>query len=236
MLPERKADYGAAVDVGKNRWTLVLCEAYEARDDHPQFRVALAEEFQTANPEDAWRDIATAVRRYDVRRCVVDQYAAGESAAIARRYDLDLTEKPWSASNRLEAFTNLATLLHSDRLELAPERTMLRDLRSVKKRATQAGYTIVLPQTSDGRHCDFAPALAASLQAAADGCKAIDLAAWCAVNRSMPADVSERVGIGGVRREGDYDRHNPLRDARLKRWHEDGTIERLREQFGEGDE
>jgi hypothetical protein len=34
------------------------------------------------------------------------------------------------------------------------------DLRSVKKRVTQNAVSIVLPRTSDGRHADYAPAVA----------------------------------------------------------------------------
>lgn len=178
LLPEKRAFYGAAVDVGKGRWTLVVTEAFEAKDDLPAFKVALAREFITQSPDTAWKDIAAACARYGIRRCVVDQYAAAESGVIAKRQGLTLEERAWTGPNRLEAFTNLATLLHSDRIELSPERMLQRDLRAVKKRATQQGYTIVLPQTSDGRHCDFAPALAASIQASAQRCNTIDLSRW----------------------------------------------------------
>ena len=34
------------------------------------------------------------------------------------------------------------------------------DLLAVRKRATSRAVTIVLPKTPDGRHCDYAPALA----------------------------------------------------------------------------
>src|SRR5262249_4538313 len=86
-----------------------------------------------------------------------------------------LVEKPWTPVNRLECFTDLATILHSGRLELSPERTLRRDLLVVKKRTTQQGYTIHLPHSSDGRHADFAPALAAAVPEAATAHNASDM-------------------------------------------------------------
>src|SRR5690606_13108124 len=110
------------------------------------------------------RSVAEACRSYGLRRAVTDQYSAGASLALARQYGLELSSIAWTQTSKLEAFLNLQTLLHSDRIELSPERTLRRDLLSVKKRTTQTGYTIVLPRTSDGRHCDYAPALAAALR------------------------------------------------------------------------
>lgn len=181
-LPDSESDSGAAVDVGRGRWTLAIVEAFEATDDHQAFKVALAREIVTQSPDAAWKEIASLCQRYGLERASVDQYAAAESRAIAKRYGLDLVERPWTAASRLEAFTNLATLMHSDRIELPPERTLQRDLRSVKKRATQQGYTIVLPQTSDGRHCDFAPTLAAAVKAAADRAGAVDVEMFIEMN------------------------------------------------------
>jgi hypothetical protein len=171
LPPESGATYAAAVDVGKGRWSLVIVEGYTAKDDRlPYYRVALAQEV-LGGPAAAWASVAATCRRYGLTSASVDQYAASESATIAEPHGLKLQERAWNASNRLEAFTDLATLIHSDRIELAPERTLIRDLMSVKKRTTQAGETIYLPHTSDGRHCDFAPALAAAVRAARHRCR-----------------------------------------------------------------
>ena len=40
---------------------------------------------------------------------------------------------------------------------------LLMDLRRVRRRTTQAGVTIDLVSTPDGRHCDYAPALALAI-------------------------------------------------------------------------
>lgn len=165
VAPEDGGLYGAAIDVGRGRWTLVITEVFTAEDNLTSFRVVLAREVVSLSPDAAWREIAETCGPYGVKAASVDQYAAPESASIAARHGLRLLEVPWTPALRLEAFSDLATLAHSDRIEFAPDRLMQRDMRAVRKRATQNGYTIVLPQTSDGRHCDFAPALAASLRA-----------------------------------------------------------------------
>ncbi|MFZ5891278.1 MAG: hypothetical protein ACOY0T_09530 [Myxococcota bacterium] len=175
----RSADaaYAAAVDVGKGRWTLVIIEtpkakgvrmAYQAKEP-ATFKVALAREFLSSDPEHAWADVARACRAYGIETAVVDQYAANESAAIAKRHGLKLRERAWTASNRLEAFTDAATLVHTGRVEHPPERTYRKDVLGVRKRTTQQGYSIHLPTTSDGRHSDFAPAFVAALEAANKG-------------------------------------------------------------------
>jgi hypothetical protein len=168
------AAYAAAVDVGENRLTLVIVEAYEAPrepDDDGDvellaFRVALAFEARGGTPDTRWQEIAERCKRYDLGLASVDQYAASANAVLAQRCGLHLAVTPWGAANRLEAFTNVATLLHGGRLELPPLREFRSDLLAVKKRTTQSGVTIVLPTTRDGRHCDFAPALAAAIRTA----------------------------------------------------------------------
>lgn len=195
LLPEKNADYGAACDVGRGRWTLVITEAYEGVDDHPQFRVALATEILAGDPKVAWQQIAQECLRYGVTQCLVDQYAGPESISIASDYGLKCEERKWTEQTKLAAFTDLATLLHSDRLELAPEKTLLRDLRSIKKRTTQNGFSIHLPTTSDSRHTDFGPALAHAIQAATETCGKIDLSTWDASLGFHGRTMAEKLGF-----------------------------------------
>lgn len=166
LVPVADMAYGAHVDVGKRRLTLVIVEGYVGRETNlPQYRVALAREFPAPDKSAGWALVARECKRFNIGAVTVDQYAGSETIAIARGFGITCHERPWNEANRLEAFLNLETLVNADRLELAPERMLRRDLLSVKKRARQAGgYQIRLPHTSDGRHCDFAPALAASVR------------------------------------------------------------------------
>lgn len=171
--------YGCAIDPsegseGGNPWTLVVVQAEsiqpgEDEQRRSRYRVVVAREWRGQRPEQCWKEIAQICRTYGIRSVQSDQYAASANADIARRFGLNLVKVPWTAANKLDAFKNLATLIHQDLVELSPHRVFINDLMSVRRRITQAGETIVLPSTSDGRHCDFAPALARAIQCADQG-------------------------------------------------------------------
>lgn len=170
LPPERGGRYAAAVDPAEghakgNAWTLVIVKK-EPAGAEKEFRVALAREWRGLRPDACWEQIAAVCARYGLRRARTDQYAASANADLAKRYGLSLDIRATTAGSKLEDFTNLATLIHTDCIELPPDRQFRSDLLTIRKRTTQAGHTIVLPKTSDGRHCDFAPALAAAVRGA----------------------------------------------------------------------
>ncbi len=174
LEPQRFAHYAAAVDLsgggaGANASTLVIVERIEERrgDEKkgPRFRVALAREWRGSRPDSYLSEMAEVCRRYGVRRATTDQYAASANADLARRHGLYLDVVPTTAGSKVQDFTNCATLLHADAIELSPDPTLQRDLLSVKRRTTQQGVAIILPRTSDGRHADYAPALTAAIRA-----------------------------------------------------------------------
>lgn len=173
----RERSYVAAIDPSEgtakgNAWTLIVLEVrFVRRDDEDGTRrrvalarVAVAQEFRGLSPAAALREIASICSTYRLDAAMTDQYAGSALADLAKRFGLRLRVIPTTAPSKLEMFTTLATMLDTERLELAPAKQLRADLLSVKKRATQSGYTIVLPRTADGRHCDFAPALALAAQ------------------------------------------------------------------------
>lgn len=176
-LPRRREGaYFAAVDpseggAGGNGFALAIVEletpiSPETGEPEPRFRVALVREWRGLTPRECWREVADACRIYGITTARTDQYAAAANADLARLSGLHLTVDRTTATSKLEDFTNLATLIHAARVELSPDPVLRRDLLSVKKRVTQAGTSIVLPKTGDGRHADYAPALAAAIKAA----------------------------------------------------------------------
>jgi hypothetical protein len=135
---------------------------------YPRFyRVVLVREWRGLTPSQCWREIAKVCHGYGITRAVTDQYAASANADLAKIHGLRLSVDKATGASKLEDWTDLATLLHSDQIELSPDPTLKRDLLSVKRRVTTSGATIVLPRTSDGRHCDTAAALCAALKHAA---------------------------------------------------------------------
>lgn len=180
LVPEQDARYAAAVDLAEgsksgNAVTLVIVEAFAAEDELAFYKVALAREWRGLSPDRYWAEIAECCGRYGIQSVDGDQYAASANQDIAQRHGIALSITPTTQRTKLEDFTNLATLIHSDRVELPPDKTVRRDLLGVRKRTTQTGHTIVLPRTSDGRHCDFAPALAAAVRSATWLCNLEDL-------------------------------------------------------------
>lgn len=175
LPPDRRGGYVAAVDPSEgaargNGFTLLLVQrvAGERGPDGaqlaPSFRVVVAREFRGARPDDCWREIAHVCHAYGLQSAVTDQYAAAANADLAKRHGLRLTIDKTTAASKLEDFTNLATLIHSGRIELAPVAQLTADLLSIRKRTTQSGTAIVLPRTGDGRHADYAPALVAAIK------------------------------------------------------------------------
>ena len=188
LAPERGAEYHAAVDPsegtsGGNGWALAIVQRMvEARapthwfeqrtSEAPEqqgarFRVMLVREWRGLSPAACWREIAAICLAFGIRRARTDQYAASANVDLARMHGLQLEVDKASAASKLSDYTDLATLMHGDRIELSPDPVLRRDLLNIKRRVTQGASTIVLPRTGDGRHCDLASALCAAIKSAA---------------------------------------------------------------------
>lgn len=173
---EPGARYCAAVDpseggASQNGFTLVIVQYIPppTASERGKFRVAFSQDFRGLPPESTWAEISACCRRFELKSAATDAYAASANLALARRYGLTLIVDKATPSSKLEDYTNFAVLVHSDGIEFAPDRAMRRDLIRIKRRATQNGSTIILPRTSDGRHCDFASALVAAVKHGATG-------------------------------------------------------------------
>jgi hypothetical protein len=185
LPPDFDGSFYAAVDpseglAGGNGFSLCIVERFtptpattlwgqtwnQHTDGRQKFRVALVREWRGYRPGQCWQEIAKVCRLYRIGTAVTDQYAAAANADLARHYGLDLRVDRATADSKLADFTDLATLLHEDRIELSPDPVLSRDLLSVKRRVTQGTAKIVLPRTGDGRHADYASALCAAIKRA----------------------------------------------------------------------
>jgi len=164
--------YAAAIDPSDgesrgNPWTLVVLRIVaEQRGGKllPRAIVAYANEWRGTRPDKCLQEIAAVCKSYQLTSAATDQYASASNRDLARRHGLALEVDQSTQAKKVESYTNLATFVHTERIELPAHKVLIRDLRAVKKRVTQGGYAIVLPKTTDGRHCDFAPALAGALK------------------------------------------------------------------------
>lgn len=108
------------------------------------------------SPRAVFRDlIAPTCLAYGITSVDTDQYYVDALQDIAREFGLVLVQTPLTEREKTERYLGIRTKLEEGEIEI-PE-AVQEDLQRVKKRVTQAGVKIVLPVTSDERHCDYAP-------------------------------------------------------------------------------
>lgn len=163
VLPYEKGhEYAAAIDPATrgNAWTLVIATR---RGDRK--RVALCREWigsptRPLKPRDVLAEVAEICRGYGLDWAYTDQWAADALQDLAGLEGMDLLIEDWTSRGKVQAFASLQAEMAQGLVEIPPGSRLKKDLNLVKKKATQAGVAIELPKTPDGRHCDFAPALA----------------------------------------------------------------------------
>lgn len=210
LSPERGARYVAGADLSGggargNASTLVILRRVrrEVQADEGGaelrwfFAVALAREWRGTRPDDCLREMADVCDSYGLGLVHCDAYAGPQNVDLARRYRLFLETEQLSQQAKVDAYTDLATVVHTDRLEFSPHPILTRDVLSIRRRLTQSGVAIHLPVTSDGRHADFAPALVLAIKHA-NAAVGYDGAMWRTDNRQPLRRMStcEQGGFG----------------------------------------
>lgn len=158
--------YVVAIDPAtrSNAWTLVIGH----REHGPRgvrTVVDVARQWQGSSavpldPEAVIAEQAALLARYRVTALHSDSWSADALAALYRQRGLALQTWPTTAQDSLSRFDTLRMALGLGLVDLPPSPQLRSDLLAVRKRATSRAVTIVLPKTPDGRHCDYAPALA----------------------------------------------------------------------------
>lgn len=160
--------YAAATDPAMrgNRWTLVVVTRDGTTErGAPHHAVALTHSYQPGadgtplDPDEIFKDIAKRLHPYGVKAVRTDQYAFDALAPSARRAGLSLVGLPLTATEQVGAYNRMRVELENGELELGPDDQVREDLVRIRQVATRPGLAIELPQTSDGGHCDYAPAL-----------------------------------------------------------------------------
>jgi hypothetical protein len=101
------------------------------------------------------KGIASICREYGILTIDTDQYYVDALQDIARESGLTLCQVSLTEREKTERYIGIRAKLAEREIELVPE--VRADLIRLRKRVTQAGIAVVLPLSSDGRHCDFAP-------------------------------------------------------------------------------
>jgi hypothetical protein len=115
------------------------------------------------SPSGVLEEIASICHAYGIRILESDNFSLDAIRDIARRFGINVYSRPMTAQRKLELFETMRNKLAEGALELPADPVVRDDLLSIRKRVGSSGVTIDLPRTANGRHADFAPALALAL-------------------------------------------------------------------------
>lgn len=147
-----------------NAFSLVVV-GLQGAGDSARFRVASCHEFRGVTPDEAWCSVAKVLRAYRLGLAHSDSWSFAASSDLARRYGLTLQRHNQTVASKTGSFSDLASLVAQNRIELAPFKTLTADLLSIRRRLSPTGgWTIHLP-TVGGRHADMASALCLAVRA-----------------------------------------------------------------------
>jgi hypothetical protein len=164
VAPERGHKYTCIIDPAtrRNAWTMGIVDT----TDNVRFRVCLAMQWMgtpTAPLESraVFREMKPILASYGIETCISDQYAADPLRELALLEGVGLSSV--TITSKLKMMMNLAlrVRLDSGLIELPPDEKVRDDLVNTRLRINRNGDpSIVLPETADGRHCDYSAMLA----------------------------------------------------------------------------
>lgn len=153
--------YYAAMDPATrgNGWTLAIATREGGKTVVVRADEWIGSRHQPLDPGAVLAEIAGILASYGIDTVDTDQAMGDALVALGRQVGLRVV--PWRLveRERAERYLSIRTRMDSNELELPPIPRLRTDLLHVRKRVTPSGISVVLPQTSDGRHCDFAPSL-----------------------------------------------------------------------------
>lgn len=162
---ERGADYAAAMDPATrgNAWTLVIVTRNGAKRRIALCREWIGSQAEPLDPDIIIAEVSRICGTYGIKTIWSDQVMADALKSMARGYGLSLIEKRFTSTTRFLAYNNMKLRMAAGEVELPPDQALRNDLLRVRKRIVAGGATVHLPETSDGRHCDYAPSVVLAL-------------------------------------------------------------------------
>jgi hypothetical protein len=168
------SDYVAALAPGTvgNRWTLVIERAtpgYIDREgvEHPsRFAVAFAKTWSAVDgielrPRQMLSAVAAELARFRLDTVVCGEEVPDEVIELGFAAGVTLCKDPLSPAELLEHLEDVRALVESHRYRIPVNAELRRDLLTVKKPVNDKGEpSIKMPETQDGRRCDYIPLLA----------------------------------------------------------------------------
>ncbi len=161
ILPKPGHTYYAAMDPATrgNGWTLAV-----ATRENGKAVVVRADEWIGSrdvplDPAEVLLEVAKILGPYGVRTVHSDQVMGDALIRLARDAGLSLSQWTIPRVQQAQKFLAIRTQMDLGKVDLPPVPHLRTDLLHIRKRVTPTGVTVDYPMTSDGRHCDFGPAL-----------------------------------------------------------------------------
>lgn len=161
LPPKPGNTYYAAMDPATrgNGWTLAIATREAGKTVVVRAEEWMGSKHEPLDPGIVLAEIAGILASYNLQSVDSDQWMGDALVTLGRQVGLNIATWRFTERERAEKYLAIRTRLDSGELELPPVPKMRTDLLHVRKRLTPGGMSVVLPQTSDGRHCDFAPTL-----------------------------------------------------------------------------
>jgi hypothetical protein len=164
IAPEAGKKYSAVIDPATrgNAWTLTVANS----EDNVKFQVNMATEWigskmSPLSSRLVFQQIKLAIQPYGITTVLTDQWAVDPLRDIAREEGLELAPAPFSKVNKTKRYLALKFRVDAGLVDLPTVENVREDLLSVKQIIKGNGdIDVKLPESADGRHCDFAANLA----------------------------------------------------------------------------
>jgi hypothetical protein len=181
--PQPGAQYLATMDAATraNAWTLTIArDTRKPAERLGRVEIAFAHEWigsrsEPLDPEKVFDEMIPMLAPYGITKINCDAYAIDPLRSVARSKRLHLLEHTFQGEQKTAVYRSVDMLLRTRRLSLP--RMVVRDLKAVRKRATEGAVRPFLPTTPDGRHCDFA--------------SAVSLATWLLSGHSFSRELAD---------------------------------------------
>lgn len=167
-------EYVAAMDPAtrSNGWTLVIATRVGNKRIIVLARQWLGTRLEPLNSVRMMEEIGKICRNYQVKGVYSDQYMGDALHAIAQERGFSVWEKHLTQVEKAQKYLSLRARLSEGAVELPPIPEVRNDLQRLRRVTTQNGVKVDEPKTSDGRHCDYAPAILLALLSWLDDVKA----------------------------------------------------------------
>ncbi len=157
--------YYAAMDPATrgNGWTMVIATRNEGKTVVVRADERIGSRDEPLDPGEVMAEFGSILHEYGLSTVHSDQAMGDALIKLGRQNGVTISQWTLNAEQKFRKYLAIRTHLERGDIELPPVSHLRTDLLHVRKRVTPDGVRVVLPQTSDGRHCDFAPALMLAL-------------------------------------------------------------------------